>query len=110
MENEFKQTTDEFRNSANQIVHSQENKKVLAGVLGILLGGLGIHKFVLGYKKEGLILLGVTVAGWILSLVIIGLFFVWIPGVIGLIEGIIYLTKSDKEFYDTYQLGKHPWF
>lgn len=30
-------------------------KKVLAGVLGILLGGLGIHKFVLGYTKEGII-------------------------------------------------------
>ena len=28
-------------------------KKVPAGVLGILLGGLGVHKFYLGYTKEG---------------------------------------------------------
>ncbi len=31
-------------------------------------------------------------------------------GVIGLVEGIIYLTKSDEEFYQTYMLGKKEWF
>ena len=31
-------------------------------------------------------------------------------GIIGIIEGIIYLTKSDEEFYNTYQVGKKPWF
>jgi hypothetical protein len=34
----------------------------------------------------------------------------WLMGVLGLIEGIIYLTKSDEEFYNTYQVGKKPWF
>lgn len=34
---------------------NQENKKVLAGNLAILLGGLRIHKFILGYTKEGII-------------------------------------------------------
>ena len=34
----------------------------------------------------------------------------WVVWVIGLIEGIIYLTKSDEEFYNTYQVGKKPWF
>jgi len=33
----------------------QENKKVIAGILAIVLGSLGIHKFYLGYTKEGLI-------------------------------------------------------
>lgn len=75
----------------------QENKKVLAGVLGILFGGLGIHKFVLGYTQEGIIQL------------ILG-FACGIGFVIGLIEGIIYLTKSDEEFYQTYQVGKKGWF
>ena len=37
------------------------DKKLVAGLLGILLGGLGIHKFYLGYQKEGLIMLLVTV-------------------------------------------------
>jgi TM2 domain-containing membrane protein YozV len=75
----------------------QENKKVVAGILAILLGGLGIHKFILGYTKEGIIQL------------ILG-FLCGVGFVIGLIEGIIYLTKTDEEFYQTYQVGKKGWF
>jgi hypothetical protein len=30
--------------------------------------------------------------------------------IVGLIEGIIYLTKTDEEFYNTYQVGTKPWF
>lgn len=33
-----------------------------------------------------------------------------VPGVLGLIEGIIYLTKSDEEFVQTYIVNKKPWF
>jgi TM2 domain-containing membrane protein YozV len=71
-------------------------KKVAAGVLAILLGGLGIHKFYLGYTKEGVIQL------------ILG--FCGIGSIIGIIEGIIYLTKSDEEFVATYITGKKGWF
>jgi TM2 domain-containing membrane protein YozV len=78
------------------------SKKVPAGICGILLGSLGIHKFILGYKKEGLIMLLTT----IFTLGIAGI--VW--GIIGLIEGIIYLTKSDQDFYDTYVVGHKGWF
>jgi TM2 domain-containing membrane protein YozV len=77
-------------------------KKIAAGICGILLGGLGIHKFVLGYTTEGLIMLLVT----ILTCGFGGLVF----GIIGLIEGIIYLTKTDSEFYDTYIANKKGWF
>ena len=35
-------------------------KKIPAGVCGILLGWLGVHKFILGYTTEGLIMLIVT--------------------------------------------------
>jgi hypothetical protein len=31
-------------------------------------------------------------------------------GIVSLIEGIVYLTKTDEEFYNTYQVGKKPWF
>lgn len=110
MENEIKETYNDIKTGIQDVVKSQENKKVLTGVLAILLGGLGIHKFILGYNKEGLILLGITVAGLLLSVIFIGMLFVWIPSVIGLIEGIIYLTKSDSEFYQTYQVNKRPWF
>lgn len=77
--------------------------RTVAGVLGILLGGLGIHKFYLGYSTAGVIELALSI-----GLAIIGL-----PGVIaviGLIEGIIYLTKSDQDFYDTYVAHKKEWF
>jgi TM2 domain-containing membrane protein YozV len=75
-----------------------ENKKMVAGILGILLGSFGAHKFYLGYTKEGIIQLIVTI-------VTCGL-----GGVIGFIEGIIYLTKPDDQFYQTYQVGKKAWF
>jgi hypothetical protein len=30
--------------------------------------------------------------------------------VIGVVEGIIYLTKSDQDFYETYAVQKKEWF
>lgn len=107
---EAKETASEFTNSAKETFASGENKKVLAGVLGILLGAFGVHKFILGYNKEGGILLGITIIGMVLSCVGVGILVVWATGIIGLVEGIIYLTKSDEEFYNTYQVGKKPWF
>ena len=105
---EAKETAKEFADSAKETFDEMtgENKKILAGVLGILLGSLGIHKFVLGYTKEGIIMLVVTliVGGFTCG---IG---AGIMGIVGLIEGIIYLTKSDEEFYNTYQVGQKPWF
>ncbi|KAF0177229.1 MAG: TM2 domain-containing protein [Limisphaerales bacterium] len=78
------------------------DKKIAAGICGILLGALGIHKFILGYTKEGVIMLLVTV----LTLGIAG----FITGIVGLIEGILYLTKSDEEFVATYVTNKKGWF
>lgn len=62
--------------------------RILAGVLAIFLGGLGVHKFYTGH-----ILLG-----------IIYLLFCWtyIPEIIGVIEGIIYLVSSDEKFNAKY--------
>lgn len=74
------------------------DKKLVAGLLGILLGGFGVHKFYLGYTKEGIIQLVVT-------LVTCG-----VGSLIGLIEGILYLTKSDQEFVATYVTGRKGWF
>ena len=71
-------------------------------ILGILLGGLGIHKFYLGYTTAGIIML-------VVSIVSCG-FVAPIISIIGLIEGILYLTKSDEEFYRTYIAGQRPWF
>ena len=96
--NSAKESARNFQQDFNRTVNNQENKKILAGILGIFLGSFGIHKFILGYNKEGIIQL-------ILSIVSCGTL-----GIIGLIEGIIYLTKSDEEFYYTYQVNKKGWF
>lgn len=104
---EAKKTADEFKESWNKSINeNKENKKLIAGILAIVLGGFGIHKFILGYNKEGIILLVVTV---VLGIITCGVAAsaAWI---VGLIEGIIYLTKSDEEFFETYQANKKPWF
>ena len=79
--------------------------KVAAGILAIFLGGLGIHKFYLGYTVPGVIFLLLTFFGWLL---------LFIPNIvisiIVIIEGIIYLTKSDEEFEQTYVIGSKPMF
>lgn len=102
---EAKETASEFTDSAKE-TFTGSNKKILAGVLAIILGVFGVHKFVLGYTKEGIIILVITLILGILTCGMAG----WLMSVLGLIEGIIYLTKSDEEFYNTYQLGKKPWF
>ena len=98
--NSTQQTGNTKTENWNQVPPSypQENKKILAGVLAIVIGSLGIHKFILGYTQEGIIQIVITI-------VTCG-----IGGIIPLIEGIIYLTKSDEEFYQTYQVSKKGWF
>ena len=71
-------------------------KKILCGVLGILLGYLGIHKFILGYTKEGIIQIVITI-------VTCG-----VGGLVGFIEGIIYLTKATR-ILSTY-ITERGWF
>lgn len=100
------QVVDENGNTVPQ----QSSKRIAAGILAILLGQFGIHKFVLGYTNEGIILLGLTLISYVLMCVVIGAFLVFIPAIIGVIEGIIYLTKSDEEFVYTYQTNKKGWF
>ena len=88
------------------------DKKIAAGICGIVLGGLGIHKFVLGYQQEGIIMLSAYLVSFIIAMVTcgIGTPLILVPTVIGIIEGIIYLTKSDEEFSATYIQNKKPWF
>ena len=81
-------------------------KKTTAGILALLLGGLGVHKFYLGFTTPGLIMCLVCIIGGILTC---GLACIPI-GIIALIEGIMYLTKSDDEFYQLYAVEKKGWF
>ena len=63
--------------------------KVVAGVLAILLGGIGVHKFYMGKIGSGILYLCFCWTG--------------IPSILGLIEGIIYLCSNDENF----QLKNH---
>lgn len=60
------------------------SKRIAAALFAFFLGGFGVHKFYLGKTGQG----------------ILYLLFIWtgLPSIIGIIEGIIYLTKSDEEF------------
>ncbi|MCF8142075.1 MAG: TM2 domain-containing protein [Cyanobium usitatum Tobar12.5m-G36] len=78
------------------------NKKLAAGLTGIFLGAFGVHKFILGYTKPAVIML-------VVSLLTCGVgYFVF--QVIGIIEGVIYLTKSNAEFETEYLDGQKDWF
>ena len=79
---------------------------VAAGLLAIFLGGFGVHKFYLGYSTQGFVLLALSLVGGLFSFgLITGV--VWI---VGIVEGIIYLTKSQSEFERVYVHGKREWF
>lgn len=82
------------------------NKKLAAGICGILVGSLGIHKFILGMTTPAVIMLVVSLVGGILTCGVASM----VMWGIGLAEGIIYLTKSDQDFYQTYMVGQKGWF
>ncbi|BBO34107.1 TM2 domain-containing protein [Lacipirellula parvula] len=83
-------------------IRDAASKKITAGICGIMLGSFGIHKFVLGLNTAGIIMAATTICTCGIGSVIMG--------TIGFIEGIIYLTKSDDDFYETYIVEKKSWF
>lgn len=73
-------------------------KQILAALLGIFLGSFGANKLYLGYVKEGFLQI-------LINMITCGA-----GTVIPLIEGILYLTMSEKQFEDTYIRNKKAWF
>ncbi|GAB3689827.1 hypothetical protein GCM10028857_25660 [Salinarchaeum chitinilyticum] len=67
---------------------SSNKDRTTAGILAILLGGIGAHKFYLNETGMGILYLCFSWTG--------------IPIIIGIIEGILYLTKTDEEFERQY--------
>lgn len=83
-----------------------DKSKVVAGLLAIFLGSLGIHKFYLGYNVSGIVMLLITLIGSWLTFGITG----GVIAIIALIEGILYLTKSDEDFENIYVENRRTWF
>jgi len=82
------------------------NKKMAAGLSGIFLGAFGVHKFILGYTRPAVIMLVVSLAGGVVTCGAAS----FVMGVIGLIEGIVYLVKTPDEFEATYLDSVREWF
>jgi TM2 domain-containing membrane protein YozV len=81
-------------------------RRVPAGILAILLGALGAHKFFLGYPVPGTLMLlasGLCFAFGAPALI-------GVVALVGLIEGILYLRKSDADFISDYQTHRRSWF
>ena len=79
-----------------QVVYVQQpasnlpvKSKIVAALLAILLGGLGIHKFYLGQNGKGVLYLLLC---W-----------TYVPGILGIIEGIMILTSTDQKFQEKYK-------
>jgi len=70
---------------------STDSDKIAAGVLALLLGGLGAHKFYQGNMKLGVLYLC--------------FFWTGIPAVLGLVEGILILIADDTEYEEKYADG-----
>ena len=83
-----------------------KSKRTTTGILGIIFGFLGVHKFMLGYQTEGFILLGISVIGGIITCGVS----IIVTDIIGIIEGIIILTKTPEEFKRLYLDKKTGWF
>jgi len=83
-----------------------KSKRTTTGILGIIFGFLGVHKFMLGYKTEGFILLGISVIGGIITCGVS----IIVTDIIGIVEGIIILTKTPEEFKRLYIDKKTGWF
>jgi TM2 domain-containing membrane protein YozV len=83
-----------------------QSKRVIAAALSFFLGAFGAGKFYLGYKSTGLLRLGIAIIGGVLTL---GLATAAMA-VIGMIEAVIYYTKSDADFIRIYQQGTKTWF
>lgn len=72
----------------NFMAQGQPRSRIVAGVLAAVGGGIGLHKFYLGKP------------GW--GIVYILLIWTGISVILGLIEGIYYLTMDDPSFQRRY--------
>ena len=85
---------------------STSKSRVTAGILAIFLGFLGVHKFYLGYKGSGVIMLLLSLLGGIITCSVS----LWVMWIIAIIEGILYITKTDAEFETSYVVATKDWF
>lgn len=84
---------------------SGDKNRIVAALLAVFLGSLGIHKFYLGKTTAGVIMLLGSTVGWITFGIVPAIVYV-----IAFIEFIIYLLKPDADFHREYVAGNKSWF
>lgn len=89
---------------ANEAIRRKDH--VSAGLLALFLGVFGVHKFYLGCNNAGFIMLTMTIIGGMLTFGLAAAV-IWL---IAIIEGVIYLTKSQTDFDRIYVLNQRDWF
>lgn len=89
---------------------SLPKSKVTAAILAFFFGLFGVHKFYLGFTGQGIIMLLSTIAGFVLTAVLVGYLVLLAVAVISFVEFITYLSRSDQDFYETYFVKKQRWF
>ncbi len=83
-----------------------ENKKLILGLYAIIFGIFGVHKFLLGYKNAGIIMVCISLIGGVITCGVAPV----IISIISLIEGIIYIVKSPEDFKKSYIDNQRAWF
>jgi TM2 domain-containing membrane protein YozV len=68
----------------------------LAGVLGIICGSLGVHRFYLGYTAIGVVQLGLWIVGFLTAAIGIGVFLILAAGIWGFVDGVMILNGTIK--------------
>jgi TM2 domain-containing membrane protein YozV len=74
--------------------------RIAVGVMAILFGWLGVHKFILGRTGQGATMLLLTCTFFLLPAM----------ALLGFVEGLIYLTRTDYDFHRIYVKGRRGWF
>jgi len=78
----------EMMRAGGGVPYTRTKSKVAAGIFAILLGFVGVHKYYLGRIGQGILYTLFSITG--------------IPALLGLVEGIIYLTMDDERFWQKY--------
>ncbi|MCX5773218.1 MAG: NINE protein [Fusobacteria bacterium] len=93
-----------------QGVAKVQKKRAVAGWLAILVGSVGMHKFYLGYNKQGIVMLIISFICAVFASTLYAEIIFCIVALIGILEGVTYLRKTDKEFNRIYIRNQQYWF
>ena len=84
------------------VYNPHTSNRIAAGLTAIFFGYFGVHKFLMGSTGAGLTMMLIS---------ILSCFTLWpLMALIAIIEGIIYLCKTEEQFFQDYVLNKRSWF